>query len=107
MRISMERIRQLFLLVLACCSVFAALAQTKTIRGRVVSSDGMPVAGATVRIAQSNQGASTDNDGMFQLSYEGDEATLTVSAIGFAEAEVAIGNQQSIEVVLEDRKSVV
>ena len=97
----MKRIRQLFLLTVACCSVFAAFAQTKTISGRVMSSDGVPVAGATVRIAQSNQAVSTDNDGMFQLSYEGDGATLMVSAIGFAEAKVAIGSQQSIEVVLE------
>jgi len=101
----MRRIRHLFLMTMMCCSVFSTLAQTKTIRGRVISSDGMPVAGATVRIAPSNQGASTDNDGMFQLSYEGDEATLTVSAIGFAEVKVAVGNQQTIEVVLETSMS--
>ncbi|MBV1688617.1 TonB-dependent receptor [Novosphingobium sp. G106] len=78
-------------LSLACALATPAMAQetTSTIRG-VVTSDGKPVAGATVEIKDTNTGArstvTTTGAGGFDVSglRAGDSYTVTVSASGYA-----------------------
>lgn len=72
------------------------------IKGRVVNENGEPVAGASVMIKGSTQGTRTSDDGDFTLTYNNsNKATLIISAVGYANTEVAINNQLTITVTLK------
>jgi TonB-linked SusC/RagA family outer membrane protein len=64
----------------------ALLAQTSTIRGKILDDKGDPVPGATVRIKGTNKGTVTDANGNFKLNAD-DGATLSISAIGLKATE--------------------
>lgn len=76
-----------------------AMAQT-VIRGVVSDANG-PLPGASVLEKGTTNGVSTDFDGNFQISVA-QGATLEISYTGFLSQSIEIGNQSSINVVLED-----
>lgn len=66
------------------------------IKGSVFDEDSKPLAGATVKILQTTDGAITDNDGKFELkNLNNGNYTLEVSFVGYSKAQidVAINNQ--------------
>jgi TonB-linked SusC/RagA family outer membrane protein len=65
-------------------------AQTRTVRGRVVSEDNQPVIGASVTIKGSSTGAATDNTGSFSLNVPEGPVTLVVSSVGFTLVEQTV-----------------
>ena len=75
------------------------MAQT-VIRGVVSDANG-PLPGASVLEKGTTNGVSTDFDGNFQISVA-QGATLEISYTGFLSQSIEIGNQSSINVVLED-----
>ena len=82
--------RALLTLLMACCLVLPAFAQTLTVQGTVVDAKtGEPIIGANVIAKGTAAGAATDFDGKFQLSVSKD-AVLTVSYIGYESQEVAV-----------------
>lgn len=77
-------------------SVGMALAQT-TVTGTVVSQDdGEPVIGASVRIAGTSQGTTTDVDGKFSLSVPSSDAVLEVSYLGMGTKTVKASSKMRI-----------
>ena len=76
-----------------------AMAQT-VIRGVVSDANG-PLPGASVLEKGTTNGVSTDFDGNYQISVA-QGATLEISYTGFLSQSIEIGNQSSINVVLED-----
>jgi hypothetical protein len=72
------RLRALFLTMLCCCGAQAQTtsepSKTGVIAGRVISEDGQPLAGVSIRIASSRSGSAsanpvlTDEEGRFQLT---------------------------------------
>lgn len=90
------------MLVLLLAGSTGLWAQTRTISGRVVSSDdGSPVPGANVLEKGTNNGTVTDPDGRFSLQVSSSGATLVISFVGYSTQEVAVGNQSTIEVTLQ------
>ena len=80
--------------VLVLCSVLA-LAQTKTVTGRVTDQQGQAVPFASVRISGSKQGVSADGEGAFTIKVKvGDE--LLVSGTGITQKKVTVGSDNSI-----------
>ncbi|WP_460581700.1 SusC/RagA family TonB-linked outer membrane protein [Hymenobacter luteus] len=77
-----------------------AWAQTQTISGRVVGTDGSGLPGVTVIVKGGSQGTSTDSDGRYSISVPASTSTLVYSFIGYAPKEVAIAGQSSINVTL-------
>ncbi|WP_139924535.1 TonB-dependent receptor [Hymenobacter sp. DG01] len=77
-----------------------AWAQTQTISGRVVGTDGAGLPGVTVIVKGGSQGTSTDSDGRYSISVPASTSSLVYSFIGYAPKEVAIGGQSSINVTL-------
>jgi TonB-linked SusC/RagA family outer membrane protein len=81
-----------------------ALAQTKTITGKVKDEAGNPVAGASIREKNSRRGTSTDAEGKFSLTVK-PGATLVISAISIETREIATGDQDNLDIPVKVRNS--
>ncbi len=80
-------------------------AQSTMVGGVILDESGEPIIGATVLSKESHKGTITDFDGKYQLSIE-PTGTLVVSYMGFITKEVAVKNQTTINITLqEDSKS--
>lgn len=78
--------------------------QKRKISGTVVDENKEPLVGVNVLIEGSSMGTSTDIDGNFSLSVEGNDKLL-LSYIGFIPQTVELGNKSNITVtMLEDGK---
>lgn len=84
-------------LLLLSVSLFA---QNRTITGKVTDPEGKPVPAASIIIKGTKTGTSTQSDGSFSLNVPEKAKSLSVSAIGWIDQEVEIGNRTSISVVL-------
>jgi iron complex outermembrane receptor protein len=72
-------------------------AQTISVKGTVISSDKLPLPGATVMVKGTKNGSNTDMNGNFVLSAKKDDK-LTISSIGFETQEVVVtGNAITIQ----------
>ena len=79
-----------------------------TYTGKVVSQiNGVPIAGALVKLQGANLAATTDRGGEFKLSAEKEIANpkLSVSYLGFAEKEVSAEKNKKLEVSLAPTSS--
>src|SRR5690606_9783612 len=56
-------------------------------RGRILSEEGKPIAGVTVRIKGTSKVTSTDQEGVFVVKEEG-PVTLTISSVGYQTQEI-------------------
>lgn len=90
----------LLLWLFVAISVLPALAQTRTIKGKITDAkDGAGVPYATVRIQGANKGTTTDQNGNFSIEI-GANQSLVVSSIGFAAKTVKPGNGGTLIVSL-------
>jgi TonB-linked SusC/RagA family outer membrane protein len=94
----LARTRVLCLLLLLSV---AALAQNKTISGKVTDSkDGTPLQGVSVMPKGSVKGTVTGSDGIFHISVPSQTSTLIFSSIGFGLQQVSItGNEMMVPLV--------
>ncbi|WP_142785019.1 SusC/RagA family TonB-linked outer membrane protein [Changchengzhania lutea] len=76
-------------------------AQEKTVSGKVVDNNNMPLPGATVLIKNTATGASTDFDGNYSITVNQGN-TLVFSYLGYIPKEILVGASNTIDVVLED-----
>ena len=72
----------------------------EAVTGKVTSSTGDAVPGASVQVKGTNLGTSTDNNGNFSIVPPGANATLVISSLGFDEIEVSLEGRRSISVTL-------
>ncbi len=91
------KISFLFYVLFFCCSGFAAHAQT--IKGNIVDETGKPLSAASVLVKGTTQGTTTSETGVFTIAAKSG-STLIVSAIGYVNKEVNIGNQTDITVLM-------
>jgi TonB-linked SusC/RagA family outer membrane protein len=83
----------------------AVVQQRKIVTGTVVDLDNIPVIGANIVVAGTTTGTVTDIDGKFTLEVP-QNATLTVSYIGYTEQSVVVGNRTTLVIRLaEDTKT--
>ena len=76
-----------------------AMAQVKTIRGKITSEGNLPIAGATVMVKGSTTGTSTDQNGEYTLTAS-KGAVLVISYVGYTSEETAVGDNTSIDIQL-------
>mgnify|MGYP005722813593 CR=1 FL=1 len=78
------------ILTLLALGVQFVFAQQKTVSGTVSDENNMPLPGATVLIAGTSSGTTTDFDGKFQLNVNTGDV-LEISYVGYATQSVTIG----------------
>lgn len=62
----------------------------RTLRGHVVSSDGMPVVGAEIRIDGASAVATSDNSGRFEIPLVQERTRVQVRAIGYTSLDTVL-----------------
>lgn len=79
-----------------------ALAQV-TVSGTVTAANtGEPLAGVNIREQGTTTGTTTNGDGVYELTVSGEDAILVFTYIGFKSQEITVGDQQTINVELEE-----
>ncbi len=82
------------------CISITSVAQQKTITGKVVDQDNKtPLAGVTVAVS-GGQTVATNSDGVFSIVVPSDDATLTLSSIGFAAQQLKVGSRLTFSIAL-------
>jgi hypothetical protein len=67
------------------------------IKGQVVAAaDGLPMPGATVKVAGTNVYTQTDVNGYFKIPADSTKATLAVGYVGYETRKVAVNNKDSV-----------
>jgi TonB-linked SusC/RagA family outer membrane protein len=72
-------------------AVFSASAQDQTVSGTITDESGAALPGVSVRVKGTNKGTSTNASGVYSIKASAG-STLTLSYIGFENAEVKIGS---------------
>ncbi|WP_448959731.1 TonB-dependent receptor [Larkinella arboricola] len=72
----------------------------RTITGQVTAENNEGLPGVSVVIKNTTRGTTTDMDGKFRLTVPDDASTLVFSFVGYANQEISIGNQTTINVQL-------
>nr|WP_276899488.1 TonB-dependent receptor [Pedobacter kyonggii] len=84
----------LLILMVTVVSYFNALAQNKTITGKVVDADdGLPLPGVSIKVKGTTQLTQTTGQGTFSISVPADAQSLVLSYVGYTEQEVKITGQ--------------
>lgn len=80
----------------------ASFSQTRTVTGKVLSSeDNQPLPGVNVVIQGTSKGTSTDMDGAYSIEIGPEETTLAFSFVGFKTQNVVVGQRDVVDIVLE------
>lgn len=77
----------------------------RILKGLIVDASGMPVIGANILVKGSNVGTITDIDGNFSLEVS-DGNVLHVSYIGYADQEIKVEGQKSLNITLKENSKV-
>jgi hypothetical protein len=91
----------LFFLVLVIFQNYI-LAQNISVTGKIIDTKGNPVVSASIRIKKSKQGTFSDSLGIFKINVRAN-ATLILSAIGFADSSITVDGKTTMLVVLQQR----
>lgn len=78
-------------------------AQNKTVTGTVKDTDGNTLPGVTVVEKGTTNGVSTNMDGKFSLTLQGNKPVLVFSSIGFTTIEKSVtGWQHDLQIVMTE-----
>ncbi|TYP73483.1 SusC/RagA family TonB-linked outer membrane protein [Aquimarina intermedia] len=80
--------------------VHVSFAQQKTVTGKVTDDSGLPLPGVNIVIKNTSSGTQTDFDGLYTIS-SAEGSILVFSYLGFADKEVAVSSNATINVQLE------
>jgi TonB-linked SusC/RagA family outer membrane protein len=90
-----------YLVVLLLICSMAVWAQSRTVTGRVTSSDdGSGLPGVNILEKGTNNGAVTDASGSYTIQVSSSNAVLVFSFVGYATTEITVGSQTTIDVSL-------
>lgn len=84
--------------LLLCSFIYAQ----KTVTGKVVDVNNMPLIGVNVIIKGTTTGTTTDFDGNYSLNIENNTAILEASYVGFKPVEITVGNKTVINIILQE-----
>ncbi len=98
--------KKILLLIAFSIGLISFTDAQKQVTGKVTDAkDGTPLNGASVKLKGSSKGTLTDANGEFKISVP-QNAVLVISNIGYADQEVNVGNQTSLNVTLSQGENV-
>lgn len=101
-----DQFPKFFLVVFFSLMTVLIFAQNRGINGHIVNENGEPIIGANVLVKGTTNGTITDLDGNFLLKGVTNNATLSISYVGYTTQEVALAGKISVKITLkEDTKS--
>jgi hypothetical protein len=80
--------------------LFLVITVNAQITGKVIDSKGQPVIGASVQLKGTDRGTVTDLDGLYTMNAS--EGILVFTYTGFQQIEMTIGDQSTIDVVMQE-----
>lgn len=94
--------RKLLYLLAGMLLLFSStlFAQQREVTGKVTDANGVPVNGASIRVKSARTGTSAAADGSFKINVA-PNSTLIISGVGFETREIAVGNEQNLNVSLQ------
>ena len=97
-----------FVSLLAVLMLFSAFvfAQSRTVTGKVVDDNGVPVPFATVTVKGTKIGTSADASGNFSIDVQGGN-TLVISSTGFQTKEVGVEGKNQINIQLSGASNLI
>ena len=99
----MKKLLQSLFLLLFIANI--AMAQDRTLTGKVTGDDGQPIPGATVRLKGATGAVQTDPNGTFRINAAASATAVEVSSLGFTTKTVSISGNTINVVLLEDSKA--
>ncbi len=99
------RVIKLTVIILIACFVQviaadSALAQQKSVSGKITDVSGQPMPGVSVVVKGTTQGTITSAEGNYTLENVPDGATLNFSFVGMQSQELSVGNLTTINITL-------
>lgn len=83
----------------------AEMQKQLSVQGMVSNGQGQPLAGASIRIAQSNVATASKQDGSFTLNVVQQEGQLTVTALGYVEQTLNFKAGERLTIKLQEKQS--
>jgi len=80
-------------------------AQTISVTGSVKDPKGLPVSGVSVTVKGSNQGTTTNENGVYTISVPSAASVLVITNIGFVTKEEIVGGRTRINVILATKSN--
>lgn len=103
MKKDVRRTARWVVFLLLAMGSFMAQAQERRVTGKVVTStDNQGLPGVNVQVQGTTVGTVTDAGGDFAITVPGGNAMLVVSSIGYVKKEIAVGNQSTINISLDE-----
>jgi len=75
-----------------------AAARAIPITGRIVDAKGIPLEGVSITVKGSNRGTLTDQNGLFKIQIDNENAVLVFSLVGYATREMPVGGRTDFQV---------
>jgi TonB-linked SusC/RagA family outer membrane protein len=94
------RMKKIIFLATFMLPLLFAMAQNRTITGKVTDENGNGLVNASVVIKGTNVGTTTATDGSFTLSVPSNASTLIVSYVGLGEKEITLTNTNTYNIKL-------
>jgi hypothetical protein len=94
----------IFLFALMFFTFLTSYAQEKKITGKVISSSGKVIEGASIQAKSSKRTTITDASGNFSLSVENSDNEVTVKSLGFVTKTIAINSNKLSITLIDDTK---
>jgi TonB-dependent starch-binding outer membrane protein SusC len=95
-----SKVGSIFTMAVAMLMSLSVFAQDRTVTGKVSdAADGSGMPGVSVAVKGANKGTQTDVNGNYKLSVP-NNATLTVSFVGYAKQDVAVGSRSVVDISL-------
>ena len=99
----MEKLKHFIVLLLTCCFMQQASAQSITVTGTVSDKQGAPLPGVSVVLKGSKTGTTTSITGTFSLVLPKPGSTLVFSFIGMAEQEIIVSQAGDLNIIMDEQ----
>jgi len=101
----LAKLQAAFLCLIFMCAVVSAQAQTaKNISGTIKNKSGEPIAGASIAVKGTTNGATSDSGGVFTIAVPAN-ATLVLTHVGYKLQEIAVKERTTLNITLEDNSN--